>query len=157
MSAIHDVDLSTYCGRIGALYRRRRLCPPFALRDAAESWIARGIPLSHCVDVIERFLSRHAGSCYSGSGDWNFAWLSNMIQASWHERSFAKPPRPPLKRTRDHEWLDEYGAEEPCQKPVRRAASAVNPSNPASKPGSFKPEATALRQKAARAFSSAGH
>src|SRR5215470_19392756 len=112
MTWIEDPDLATYCGRIGNMYAKYRMSPPFALYHAAQGWIARDIPLWHCLDVIGRFLDRHAGSCYSGSGDWNFAWLNNMIQASWHERSFAKPPRPPLKRTRDHEWLDEYGAEE---------------------------------------------
>jgi hypothetical protein len=80
MSAICDVGLATFCGRIGNLYMRHRLCPPFALRDAVQRWMAREIPLSHCVDVIEQFLSRHAGSCYSGSGDWNFAWLNSLIE-----------------------------------------------------------------------------
>jgi hypothetical protein len=87
MISIDEVDLATFCGRIGNLYGRYGLCPPFALHAAAQGWMAREIPLSHCVDVIEQFLSRHAGSCYSGSGDWNFAWLNSLIQTSWHERS----------------------------------------------------------------------
>src|SRR5258707_3081927 len=33
MSAICDVDLATFCGRIGNLYGRHCLCPPFALHD----------------------------------------------------------------------------------------------------------------------------
>jgi hypothetical protein len=153
MTSIEDLDLATYCGRIGHVYGRHHLCPPFALRHAAESWIARGIPLTHCLDVIERFLGRHAADCHSGSGDRNFPWLNSLIQTSWHERSFARPPRPSLKL--DHEWLNEYGAEEPRQKPVHRAAFTPNPPNPVSEPGSFKSDAIALRQKAARAFSPA--
>jgi hypothetical protein len=86
MSAILDVDLSTFCGRIGNLYGRHGLSPPFGLRDAAESWITKGIPLTHCVDVIERYLNRYASSCYSGSGDRNFAWLNSLIHTSWYER-----------------------------------------------------------------------
>jgi hypothetical protein len=94
MSAIHDVDvdLATFCGRIGNLYGRHGLCPPFALRDAAQGWMARDIPLSHCIDVIERYLGRNARSHYSGSGDRNFAWLSGLIETSWHEHSFARQP-----------------------------------------------------------------
>ena len=68
MFAIHDVELATFCGRIGNLYGRYRLCPPFMLRDAAQGWIAKGIPLTHCIDVIQRYLDRHAGSCYFGLG-----------------------------------------------------------------------------------------
>ena|SRR6266404_6242917 len=32
--------------------------------------MAREIPLSHCVDVIEHFLSRHAGSAKGGQRPW---------------------------------------------------------------------------------------
>src|SRR5260370_34381533 len=51
MSAICDVDLATFCGRIGNVYMRHRMCPPFALRVAVRGWIARDMPLWHCVDV----------------------------------------------------------------------------------------------------------
>jgi hypothetical protein len=151
MSAICDVDLATFCGRIGNLYMRHRMCPPFALRDAVQRWIARDIPLWHCVDVIERFLSRHAGSCYSGSGDWNFAWLNSLIQTSWYERSFVTPPRPTPKHARHDDWLDEHGAKELNERPGRRAAFTAGPHTPVSKPASFEPGRVGLRQKAARA------
>jgi hypothetical protein len=91
MASMNDVDVATFCGRIGNLYVRHRLSPPFALRDAVEGWIANGIPLSHCVDVIQRYLG-HVGDSYSGSGDHNFYWLNGRIHASWHERTFATPP-----------------------------------------------------------------
>ena len=124
MSAIHDVDvdLATFCGRIGNLYGRHGLCPPFALHDAAQGWIARDIPLSHCVDVIARYLGRNAGSHYSGSGDRNFAWPSGLIETSWYERSFARPPRPAPKQSRRHDWLDEHRAEDLNQRPGHREA-----------------------------------
>src|SRR6266478_875516 len=151
MSAICDVDLATFCGRIGNLYGRYGLCPPFALHAAAQGWMAREIPLSHCVDVIEQFLSRHAGSCYSGSGDWNFAWLNSLIQTSWYERSFVTPPRPTPKHARDDDWLDEHGAEELNERPGRRAAFTAGPPNSVSKPASCEPGRVGLRQKATRA------
>jgi hypothetical protein len=148
MSAICDVDLATFCGRIGNLYGRHGLCPPFALHAAAQVWMAREIPLSHCVDVIEQFLSRHAGSCYSGSGDWNFAWLNSLIQTSWYERSFVTPPRPTPKHARHDDWLDEHGAEELNERPGRRAAFTAGPPNSVSKPASCEPGRVGLRQKA---------
>jgi hypothetical protein len=155
MSAICDVGLVTFCGRIGNLYMRHRLCPPFALRDAVQRWMAREIPLSHCVDVIEQFLSRHAGSCYSGSGDWNFAWLNSLIETSWYERSFATPPRPALKHSRHRDWIDEYRGEEPNQRPDRREAVTAGPPNSVSKPASFEPDRSFFRQKPAGAISPA--
>ena len=151
MTLIDDVDLSTFCGRIGRAYGQHRLCPPFALRHAAESWIGRGIPLSHCLDVIERFLSRHAGRCYSGSGDWNFTWLNSLIQTTWYERSFAKPPRPTPKRARHRDWLEEHGAETPNQRPGCREAFTAGSSNVVSKAGSCEPGRADLGQKATRA------
>jgi hypothetical protein len=153
MSAIHDVDvdLATFCGRIGNLYGRHGLCPPFALRDAAQGWIARDIPLWHCIEVIERYLRRHGRSHYSGSGDRNFAWLNSLIQTTWYDRSFAMPPRPTPNHTRHHDWLDEHGVEEPNQRPGRAAAFTAGPHIPVSKHDSCEPGRVGLRQKAARA------
>jgi len=113
------------------------------------------VAISHCVDVIEQFLSRHAGSCYSGSGDWNFAWLNSLIQTSWYERSFVTPPRPTPKHARDDDWLDEHGAEELNERPGRRAAFTAGPPNSVSKPASCEPGRVDLRQKAASGFSPA--
>jgi hypothetical protein len=155
MSAICDVDLATFCGRIGNLYMRHRLCPPFALRDAVQGWMARDIPLWHCVDVIERFLSRHAGSCYSGSGDWNFAWLNSLIQTTWYERSFVRPPGPAPQRSRHDNWSDNYGSEEPNQRSHRGADLTAAPKID-SKHDSFEPNRIAVRQKAAGAVSPVG-
>jgi hypothetical protein len=155
MSAIYDVDvdLATFCGRVGNLYGRHRLCPPFALHDAVQGWIARDIPLWHCIEVIERYLRRHGRTHYSGSGDRNFAWLNSLIQTTWYERSFAMPPRPTPNHTRHHDWLDEYGAEESNKRPGRRAPFTAGPHTPVSKPASFEPGRVGLRQKTVGAVS----
>jgi hypothetical protein len=153
MTSIDDVNLDTYCGRVGNLYGRHGLCPPFALRDAAQGWMARDIPLSHCIDVIERYLTGYGRSCPSGSGDRNFAWLNELIQTTWYERSFARQPRPAPKHIRNHDWLDEHGAEELHQRPGRRAALTAGLHNIDSKPDNFEPDSIALRQKAVGAFS----
>jgi hypothetical protein len=154
MTSIDDIDFDTYCGRIGNLYVRNGLSPPFGLYHAAQGWMARGIPLSHCVDVIEGYLKGY-GRCYSsGSGDRDFAWLSELIETKWYDQSFARPPQPAAKQSRHHDWLeDEYGAVEQNQRPGRAAAFTAGPPNPAPKPDSFAPDGIALRQKTVGAVS----
>src|SRR5258706_11844233 len=149
MSAICDVDLATYCGRVGNLYTRFGLSPPFTLYDAAKGWMAGDIPLSHCVAVIERYLISYGRSCPSGSGDRNFAWLNSLIQTTWHERSFAGPPSPAPNQSRY--WGDDYGADEPTSRRHKEAFSA-GPPNSVSKPASCEPGRVDLRQKAASRF-----
>jgi hypothetical protein len=151
MTLIEDLDLATYCGRIGNLYGRYALCPPFALRQAAQGWIARDIPLWHCVDVIERFLSRHAGNCYSGSGDWNFSWLNSLIQTTWHDRSFARPPGPASRRHDNYN----HGSREPNQRSQRGASLTAAAPELDSKHDSSQPDRVGVRQKTAGAFSHA--
>ncbi len=86
MTSIDDVDLDTYCGRVGNLYGRYRLSPPFTLRRAAADWKASGIALSHIVAVIDRHLSDHRRRYYSGSGDALFSWVDEIIRKTWREQ-----------------------------------------------------------------------
>jgi hypothetical protein len=155
MPLIEDQDFATYCGRIGNLFSRHGRCPPFRLHDAARGWMAREIPLWHCIDVIERYLAGYGRSCPSGSGDHDFVWLSGLIETSWHDRSFAKPPRPTPKHSHHHDWLDEYGVEEPSQRPGRRATFGAAPKLD-SKHDSFEPDRAAVRQRTAGAVSPVG-
>src|SRR5258708_29790230 len=110
MISIDDVDLDTYCGRVGNLYVRHGLCPPFALRRIASDWKVSGIALSHIVAVIDRHLTDHRNRYYSGSGDALFTWLDEFIRNTWYERQVsppqAKPNRPTTQRTADHEGID---------------------------------------------------
>jgi hypothetical protein len=117
--------------------------------------MAKDIPLSHCVDVIEHFLSRHASSCYSGSGDWNFAWLNSLIQKTWYERSFARPPGPALQQSRHDNWGDSYASEVPNQRSCRGGGLPAAPKLD-SEHDSFEPDRIAVRQKAAGAVSPVG-
>ncbi len=113
MSAICDVDLATYCGRIGNLYVRAGLSPPFALRDAVPGWMARDIPLWHCIDVIDRHLTEHRRRYSSGSGDALFIWLDELVRKTWFERQLqAKPNRPTIQRIADHEGIGRQNAED---------------------------------------------
>ena len=110
MTSIDDVDLDTYCGRIGNLYTRYGLCPPFTLRHIAADWRANGIALSHIVAVIDRHLTDHRRRYYSGSGDALFTWLDEIIRKTWREQRIspaqAKPGRPTIQRIVDREWVD---------------------------------------------------
>src|SRR5260370_301848 len=155
MSTIHDVDvdLATFCGRIGNLYGRYGLCPPFALHAAAQGWMAQEIPLSHCVDVIEHFLSRHAGSCYSRSGDWNFAWLNSPDPDKLVRALICEATTAGLNRARRHDWLEGQRAREPHQRPARREVFTAGPPTSVPKPASCEPGRVGLRQKAVGAVS----
>jgi hypothetical protein len=67
------LDLGAFCWRVGNLYGKHGLSPPFELRVTAAAWLADGIELSQCLDMVEQHLRDHAASYRSGSGDrWFF-------------------------------------------------------------------------------------
>jgi len=110
MTSIDDVDLDTYCGRVGNLYVRHDLCPPFTLRHIAADWKASGIALSHIVAVIDRHLTDHRRRYYSGSGDALFSWVDEIIRKTWREQHFspswAQATRPTMQRFPDRDRVD---------------------------------------------------
>jgi hypothetical protein len=110
MTSIDDVDLDTYCGRVGNLYGRHGLCPPFELRRVAADWMASGIALSHIVAVIDRHLTDHRRRYYSGSGDALFSWVDEFIRKTWREQHFSPPwaqaTRPTMQRFPDRDRVD---------------------------------------------------
>ena len=81
--AADPLDLGTFCARGGNLYGKHGLSPPFELRATAAAWLADGIELSHCLDVVEQHLRDHAASCRSGSGDRLLSWLDKRVRHSW--------------------------------------------------------------------------
>jgi hypothetical protein len=110
MTSIDDVDLDTYCGRVGNLFGRHGLCPPFTLRHVAADWKASGIALSHIVAVIDRHLTDHRRRYYSGSGDALFSWVDEIIRKTWREQHFSPPwaqaTRPTMQRFPDRDRVD---------------------------------------------------
>src|SRR5258708_6837823 len=110
MTSIDDVDLDAYCGRVGNLYGRHGLCPPFTLRHIAADWKASGIALSHIVSVIDRHLSDHRRRYYSGSGDALFSWVDGIIRKTWYEQHVSppqtKPSQPTMQRIAECERVD---------------------------------------------------
>lgn len=108
MTSIYDVDIDTYCGRVGNLYVRHGLCPPFELRRIAADWIAAGIAISHIVAVIDRHLTDHPHRYHSGSGDALFNSVDEIIRKTWYDRYVsppqAKPARRPTQLIAGREW-----------------------------------------------------
>jgi hypothetical protein len=82
-AAADPLDLGTFCGRVGNLCGKHGLSPPFELRATAAAWLADGIELSYCLDMVEQHLRDHAASCRSGSGDRLFRSLDQHIRHSW--------------------------------------------------------------------------
>jgi hypothetical protein len=115
MTLIDDVDLDTYCGRVGNLYGRHGLCPPFELRRVAADWKASGIGLSHIVAVIDRHLNEHRRRYYSGSGDALFGWLAEVVRKTWYERQasplHSKPNQPTMQRIADQKGIGGQNAD----------------------------------------------
>ncbi len=137
MSPIDDVDLDTYCGRVGNLYGRYGLCPPFTLRHIAANWKASGIALSHIVAVIDRHLSDHRSRYYSGSGDALFSWVDEIIRKTWREQHFSPPwaqaTRPTMQRFPDRGRIDRQPSSEhevdPRRSPTGQEASVASRSD----------------------------
>jgi hypothetical protein len=100
MTSIKYVDLDTYCGRVGNLYVRHGLSPPFMLRRIAADWKASGIVLSHIVAVIDRHLADYRSRYYSGSGDALFSWIDGIIRKTWYEQHVSPPQAKPSRPTR---------------------------------------------------------
>ena len=82
--AADPLDLGTFCARVGNLYVKHGLSPPFELRATAAAWLADGVELSHCLDMVEQHLREHAASYRSGSGDRSFSWLDKRVRHSWN-------------------------------------------------------------------------
>jgi hypothetical protein len=137
MISIDNADLDTYCGRIGNLYGRYRLSPPFELRRIAADWKANGIALSHIVAVIDRHLTDHRRRYNSGSGDALFSWLDEFIRKTWYEQHASppqvRPSRPRMQRIADREWVDRQQSADhevdAKRGPTNRGVPAGNRSN----------------------------
>jgi hypothetical protein len=137
MTSIDDVDLDTYCGRVGNLYGRHGLCPPFTLRHVAADWKASGIALSHIVAVIDRHLNEHRRRYYSGSGDALFSWVDENIRRTWREQHFSPPraqaSRPTMQRFPDRDRVDRQRSSDhevdPRRSPTGQAAPVASRSD----------------------------
>jgi len=88
MRDAHGPALDELVGRIGSLYTRRRLCPPFDIRRAAGHWL-RSLTQDEITGVVEQHFERcelMPGVHASGSGDATF----NMLRAAVNKAIDAK-------------------------------------------------------------------
>ena len=98
-----DYDaLDLFAGRIGGLYVKQGLSPPFRLRDAARHWL--GISQDEIVAVIEKHFADYRRFYVSGSGDQLFSIVEAAIRKAWEaehpprDRADDEPVRPRPKR-----------------------------------------------------------
>jgi hypothetical protein len=83
--AQREAQVAELAARVGCLYTRFNLSPPFRLRDAAQHWV--GLSPNEIARVVEDHLREHK-RLYSGSGDGHF-W---MVEAAIRKAIEAKHP-----------------------------------------------------------------
>jgi hypothetical protein len=97
-----DVELAEIAARVGNLYVRRGLSPPFNLHKAVRHWL--GLTQDEIIEVLERHFAEHRRRYTCGSGDGLFYLVEAAIRAAWQAKH---PPRdhaddapvsPPRKR-----------------------------------------------------------
>jgi hypothetical protein len=76
-------ELQVFLGAIGNLYVRKRLSPPFSLKEYATRWMADGIPLAHCVEQVRKHLDNCRHQYRVGSGDKGISWVDDLIRTTW--------------------------------------------------------------------------
>jgi hypothetical protein len=82
-------NFDEFLGRMGNLFVRAGLSPPFQLRKFAEQWLADCIPPAHCVEQVCLYLERYARRITSGSGDGTLPRLDSIIRQTWLESQYA--------------------------------------------------------------------
>jgi hypothetical protein len=111
---IQSHDLPEFLGRVGCLYGKSNLCPPFLLEEFAEAWFLEGISFRHCLDQIGSYLAQHSGRHRCGSGDGSLSFVDHAIRKSWsdkHRPQRAKPERTDRYFQRLEEVVTDH---EPC-------------------------------------------
>jgi hypothetical protein len=95
-----------FLGRIGCLYGKAGLSPPFHLQERAQTWILEGIGVEHCLEEIRSYLAPHSGRHQCGSGDGSLPYVDCAIRQSWDDKH--RPPRAKPQRTdRYHQRIGE--------------------------------------------------
>ena len=102
-SAGSDLELDELVARIGCLYTRKGLSPPFHLREAARRWL--GLDVSEIVSVVTDHLREHRRLYTCGSGDGHFWMVEAAVAAAWKAkhpvRSHVESDEPRLPRKLD--------------------------------------------------------
>jgi hypothetical protein len=96
-----EFELVELVGRIGNLYTKRGLSPPFVLRDAVTSW--GGLCQEEIVAVIEKHFQDCLQFYIAGAGDQHFhmvrSAISKALEAKYpRDRLGVVPERPRRRR-----------------------------------------------------------
>src|SRR6266404_4079795 len=75
--ARREAEVAEFAGRVGCLYTKKGLSPPFFLRDAAREWL--GLSQDEIVAVIEKHFDACRRFYISGSGDAHFGMVRSAI------------------------------------------------------------------------------
>jgi hypothetical protein len=102
-------DIAMFLARVGCLYVKYSLSPPFRLREFAEAWWLEGINLSHCLDQIKSHLAKNSGQYRCGSGDGGMIWLDQVIRQSWC-RLLTAPRAQPAHTDGRYKLPDTFGS-----------------------------------------------
>jgi hypothetical protein len=100
---MNDVALTKLVGRIGNLYTRKGLSPPFALRDPVKRWL--GLTPDEIIATIEKHFQDCRRFYTSGSGDAHFHMVHLAIRKAWEAKHPSRahvddePERPPRSRS----------------------------------------------------------
>jgi hypothetical protein len=97
-------DFDAFRGRIGNLYWKKNLCPPFELRRYAQGWWIDGIDPAHCIEQVRRHLEQCSHQYRCGSSDKGIYWVDKTIRDTWNP---VKSPDLLLDFSRSHEWIVE--------------------------------------------------
>jgi hypothetical protein len=76
-------ELQVFIGAIGNLYGRKKLSPPFLLKEYATRWMADGIPVAHCVEQVRKHLDNCGHQYRVGSGDKGISCVDRLIRTTW--------------------------------------------------------------------------
>jgi hypothetical protein len=96
-------NFDAFRGRVGNLYGKKNICPPFELTRYAQGWWGDGIEPAHCIEQIRHHLEICSGQYRCGSGDKGIDWVDKMIRKTWKPA----PQDPLLDFSRSDEWIVE--------------------------------------------------
>jgi hypothetical protein len=95
-----EFELAELVGRIGNLYTKKGLSPPFILRDAVTSW--GGLSQEEIVAVIEKHFQDCRQFYIAGAGDGHFhtvrSAISKALEAKYPRDRLGEVPEPPRRR-----------------------------------------------------------
>src|SRR5260370_41898970 len=100
---VTDDEAAEIVARVGNLYMRKNLSPPFNLYSAVRHW--SGLSQDEIVEVVEKHFAEHRRRYTCGSGDGHFWMVEAAIRKAIETKHPSRdppgegpdPPRPPRR------------------------------------------------------------